>query len=230
MVCCHASTDDLHGAKGLPMSPATRYANKQAKARRRCRLTAQERLARDRREPDVQDQEVLARQGRQRLQDRQERWDRDGTREALVRETQARLALLDGQPLQALPWLQEQMERLIVLSNRLAQHEERIRRVVMVNTCDTDAVLQDFLQTVRAWDAGRPHVPITRSVDTPQLSPCPCEQGAYDVPAARPVSRGRAAEHRPGRGPVSKAQWYLQQLSEWVTRKVPSDGMRQPPR
>ena len=82
-------------------------------------------------------------------------------------------------------------------------------RVVIVNTFDTEAVLQDFLQTVRAWDAGRPHVPITLRVDTPQLSPCPCEQGAYDVPAARPVSRGRAAEHRPGRGPVSKAQWYL---------------------
>jgi hypothetical protein len=120
----------------------------------------------------------------------QELWDRDGTREALVRETQARLALLDGQPLQALPWLQEQMERLIVLSNRLAQHEERIRRVVMVNTCDTDAVLQDFLQTVRAWDAGRPHVPITRSVDTPQLSPCPCAQGAYDVQARSPGVQG----------------------------------------
>ena len=90
MVFCNASTDDLHGAKGLPMSPATRYAKKQAQARRRCRLTAQERLARDRREPDTQDQEVLARQGRQRLPDRQERWDRDGTREARVREPQAR--------------------------------------------------------------------------------------------------------------------------------------------
>ena len=98
------------------------------------------------------------------------------------------------------------MDRLIVLSNRLAQHEERIRRVVMVNTCDTDAVLQDFLQTVRAWEAGRPHVPITLRVDTPQLTPCPCAQGAYDVPAARPVSRGSAAEQRPERGPVSKAQ------------------------
>ena len=70
-----------------------------------------------------------------------------------------------------------------MLSNRLAQHEERIRRVVMVNTVDTEAVLQDFLQTVHAWDAGRPHVPITLSVDTPQLSPFPCEQGADDVQA-----------------------------------------------
>jgi len=80
-----------------------------------------------------------------------------------------------------------------VLSNRLAQHEERIRRVVMVNTVDTEAVLQDFLQTVHAWDAGRPHVPSTLRVDTPQLSPCPGEQGADDVQAARPLSRGSAA-------------------------------------
>jgi len=72
------------------MSPATRYAKKQTQASRRCRLIAQERLARDRRQPDAQDQEVLARQVRQRLQDMQERWDRDGTREARVREPQAR--------------------------------------------------------------------------------------------------------------------------------------------
>jgi len=97
-------------------------------------------------------------------------------------------------------------------------------RVVIVNTFDTEAVLQDFLQTVRAWEAGRPHVPITLRVDTPQLSPCPCEQGAYDVPAARPVSRGSAAEQRPERGPVSKAQWHLQR--HLMGRRRPATGWR----
>jgi hypothetical protein len=41
---------DPHGAKELAMSPSKRDAKKQAKPRQRRRLTAQERLARDRRQ------------------------------------------------------------------------------------------------------------------------------------------------------------------------------------
>ena len=74
-----AAPKDPHGAKDLPMSPTTRYAKKQAKARQRRRRTAQERLARDRR------------QAQQAAEALQQALDDLGLPEDLVTEIEGRL-------------------------------------------------------------------------------------------------------------------------------------------
>jgi hypothetical protein len=74
-----ATPKDTHGAKELPLSPTTRYAKKQAKARRRRYRTAHERLARDRR------------QAQQAAQALQQALDDLGLPEDLVTEIEGRL-------------------------------------------------------------------------------------------------------------------------------------------